>query len=367
MNTLLDNKQYLLDMQTLAKRIGDIADKIPSFSRYFDGCDDGIRSNALDTISEFSGKVAFARTQIVSLEKRMRGLEGRSSVKLDNVASAYKMGVEKSKDQKDGSTDRVYINMPLLYSRFSYDLDLFVDYLEYELALFDKLLTVVKADPMTRYRMVSGEMASIEGHIFGKEFPSMALVLEHFDEFARHFKLNANESFRTSCISGYSPYGKVQIFYNEAGEGMERRDDPLEIMKKYEEDPAVMQFTKFINAARPVAVSLSYNRQWDVNGMLRYAEINYGSKHNIYGRVHAIGKDMHEIEDDIRRYMFSHFYYRLAELINKGAQVGIKTYGDKEVVEVYMHRVPVPDAARTKMLIAELLDAYMAGDATPSD
>lgn len=356
MTTLLYGKQYISDMHSLANRVGEIAIVVSSFSKYFSGCSADMRSDALNIVSEFSGKVAYARTEILGLEKQMRKLENSSSMRFEGIKSTQRK-VSGGSDAKI-LLNAVSIDMPRLYGRFSSDLDLFVDYVEERVRLFCKLLSVAKMDAETRSRMIKDEETEIEKHIFGSEFPSLAGTKSAFDAFIRAFKLGVSESIPLMCISGHSPYGRVRFFKAERVGTNRPLEDSLGVLDMYGNDPAILLFLKLVDAARPVAVSIYYNHDIPLGGLLRYAETNYGSRHTLYGRISADSRDTRELEDDIRRYLFSHFYPQVTELMGRGAGMVVKSYEDKGVVGVSVQRVPILDAPKAKMLMMELLDSF---------
>ena len=356
MTTLLYSKQYISDMHSLANRVGEIAIVVSSFSKYFDDCSADVRNEAINTVSEFSGKIAYARAEILDLEKQMRRLENSSSTRFEGI----KYIPRRASGSSDAKTlsNSILIEMPKLYRRFASDLDLFVEYVEERVRLFGKLLSVAKMNDVMMSRMIKNEEMDVEKHIFGSEFPSLASTRSAFNEFVRAFNLGVSESISLKCISGRSPYGRTRFFQAErAGQGVQGRGS-LTVLDEYGEDPAILHFLKLVDAARPVAVSIYYNHDIPLNGLLRYAEINYVSRHTLYGRISAGNRDTRELEDDIRRHIFSHFYYHVTELMDRGVGVVVRSYEDKGVVEVSMQRVPIPDAPKAKMLVMELLDSF---------
>ncbi len=364
MNTLLYNKQYVSNMHSLADRVGEIAISVSSFSKYFSNCSSAdIRNDALNTVSEFSGKIAYARTEILDLEKQMRRLENSSSVRLEAIKSIPRRA-SGSSDAKI-SLNAVSIDMPKLYDRFSSDLDLFVDYVEERVELFSKLLSVAKMNAEMRSKMIKDEEAEMEKHIFGSEFPSLTGTKSAFNAFVHAFSLGVSESIPLMCISGHSPYGRTRFFQAErVGKNMPV-EESLRVLDRYGDDPAILLFLRLVDAARPVAVSIYYNHDMPLGGLLRYAEINYVSRHTLYGRISAGDRNTRELEDDIRRHMFSHFYYQVTELMDRGAGVVVKSYDDKGVVEVGIQRVPIPDAPKAKMLVMEIIDSFEAKGREP--
>ncbi|MGC8537844.1 MAG: hypothetical protein ACP5MZ_02565 [Candidatus Micrarchaeia archaeon] len=356
MDTLLYNKRYVSDMHSLANRVGEIAIAVSSFAKYFDGCKADIRNDALNMISEFSGKIAYARSDILNLEKRMRKLEDSNSTRLESIKSVLHKD-HGSSDAKNLS-DAVSIEMPKLYGSFISDLDLFVDYIDERIALFGKLLSVTKMNAEMRSKMIKDEEAEVEKHIFGNGFPSLADTKSAFNAFVRAFGLGVGENIPLQCISGYSPYGRTRFFQTERVGTNMPTEESLSVLDRYGDDPAILLFLKLVDSARPVAVSIYYNHDAALDGLLRYAEINYISRHTIYGRVSADNRDTRELEDDIRRHMFSRFYHQVTELMGKGAGVTVKSYEDKGAVEVSIQRVPIPDAAKAKMLVMEIIDSF---------
>jgi hypothetical protein len=293
---------------------------------------------------------------LLGLGRQMHRLENSNSLKFEDVTSSRKVYAEDKNIKYDSPA--VSINMLGLYRHFLLNLDLAIEYIEDRIELFSKMLSVLKMDAETRYNMIKDEERIVEAHILGNELPSLGYTKARFDAFVHSFNLEAGANTGMRCISGYSPYGKVHLFRHESIDNYRYTMDSVEMIEKYRNDPAVAQFIKLIDAGRPVSISMHYSEDERLGDMLRYAEINYGSRHIVYGRIVPSGKDAHEVEDDVRRYLFSHFYYKITELIGKGARVGVKVYNDTGIVEVAIRQVPIPEAAGVKMLVTELLHKY---------